>query len=145
MALDALRGYLQLANGLTEVTRQRAMASARALLAAGEEEGSGGVGARVQGQVQSLTADLLATSRANREMLTGLVTGEVERAVTRLRLLRRGDLDLVERRVERLERRLELVEGAGTAKPRSRPRSPRARTAKSAEGTSASRARGGIE
>ncbi len=35
MVLDGLRGYLQLANGLTDVTRERARAAAKALVAQG--------------------------------------------------------------------------------------------------------------
>ena len=35
MVLDGLRGYLQLANGLTDVTRERALAAAKAVATQG--------------------------------------------------------------------------------------------------------------
>ena len=35
MVLDGLRGYLQLASGLTDVTRERALAAARAVATQG--------------------------------------------------------------------------------------------------------------
>ena len=63
MVLDGLRGYIQLANGLTDVTRERARQAAKAMVAQGE----GGVGAvvpaPVRSQVGSLTDDLLAAGR----------------------------------------------------------------------------------
>ena len=56
MVRDALSNYLTLASGLTEVTRQRARAAAKALVAQG--------GATVE-QVSSLAEEMLHTSRAN--------------------------------------------------------------------------------
>jgi hypothetical protein len=110
MVLDGLRSYIQLANGLTDVTRERARAAARALLAQGEA----GVGAVVPGpvrsQVSSLTEDLLATSKANRSLLVQLVRAEVERSVTRLGLVSAHELDTANRRARSLERRVEELE-----------------------------------
>jgi hypothetical protein len=114
MVLDAVRGYLQLASGLTEVTRQRATASAKALLAsAGADQLlSGGVGqvamdqaARGQaamGQVAALADEIVATGKANRELLVGLVRAEVDRAVTGLGLVSRDDFEALQRSVDRL-------------------------------------------
>jgi polyhydroxyalkanoate synthesis regulator phasin len=110
MVLDGLRGYLQLATGLTDVTRERARAAARSVVA----QGGAGVEAVVPGQVKSqvsaLTDDLLAASKANRDLLLHLVRGEVERSVARLGLVSRADLDAERRRADRLEAKVRELE-----------------------------------
>jgi len=116
MVLDALRGYLQLANGLTDVTRQRALAAAKQLM----DQGGGVVGGAVGGvpvakQVQALAEDLVATSRNNRDLLVGLVRTEVDRAVSRFGLVSVDELAGMARKVERLERQLDAaIAFAGT-------------------------------
>lgn len=110
MVLEGLRGYLQLANGLTDVTRARARATARSLVAQGEA----GVGAVVPGpvreQVAGLTEDLIATSRANRDLLIGLIRAEVERSVARLGLVSAAELESATARAQRLEDRVHELE-----------------------------------
>lgn len=112
MVLDGLRGYLQLANGLTDVTRDRARAAARALVAQGEA----GVGAVLPGgvraQVSGLTEDLIATSKANRDLLVGLVRVEVERTVARLGLVSAAELQAATLRAQALEDRVHELERA---------------------------------
>jgi hypothetical protein len=109
MVLDALRGYLQLANGLTDVTRQRAIAAARALLEQGEEAMGGAVGGGVGKQVQTMAEELMATSRNNRDLLVGLIRTEVDRAVARVGLVSADELAAMARKVERLERQLDAA------------------------------------
>lgn len=106
MNLEGLRTYIQLANGLTEVTRERARAAAKALAAQGEAV----VPAPVRAQVGSLTDDLVATSRTNRDLLVNLVRAEVDRSVTRLGLVSAKELDRADRRARSLERRVEELE-----------------------------------
>ena len=110
MVLDGLRGYLQLATGLTDVTRERARAAARSVVT----QGGAGVEAVVPGQVKSqvsaLTDDLLAASKANRDLLLHLVRGEVERSVARLGLVSKADLDAERRRADRLEAKVRELE-----------------------------------
>jgi polyhydroxyalkanoate synthesis regulator phasin len=106
MVLDGLRGYLQLANGLTDVTRERARAAAKSLLVQGEAS----VGAVVPDNVRSLTDDLIATSKANRDLLMNLVRSEVERSVSRLGLVSAAELEAAARRARRLEERLTELE-----------------------------------
>ena len=106
MVLDGLRGYIQLANGLTDVTRERARAAARALVA----QGGAVVPTSVQTQVSSLTEDLMATSKANRHLLVNLVRGEVERSVARMGLVSTKEMDAAERRAAQLERRVAELE-----------------------------------
>lgn len=110
MVLDGLRGYLQLANGLTEVTRARAAATAKALVAQGEASVGSVVPTPVKAQVSALTEDLMATSKANRDLMLNLVRSEVERQVARLGLVSAQELDAAARRAKGLERRVAELE-----------------------------------
>lgn len=120
MVLDALRGYLQLASGVTEESRQRAAAAARSLLAQGGDADSGGPGQLHQ--VAALAEELMVTSRANRELLLGLIRTEVERALSRLGIATADEVEALRRSVERLERlvreqRSPAETGAGESMP----------------------------
>ena len=110
MVLDGLRGYIQLASGLTDVTRDRALAAAKSLLAQGEAGVGVVVPTPVRAQVGALTDDLLATSRTNRTLLVNLVRAEVERSVARLGLVSQQELAAATRRSTSLERRVEELE-----------------------------------
>jgi hypothetical protein len=113
MAFDALRGYVQLANGLTDVTRQRALQAARQLLDQGGDvvdlAVSTAVGGGVARQAQALAEDLLATSRTNRDLLVGLVRTEVERTVGRLGLVGADELAAMVRVIDRLQSQLDAA------------------------------------
>ncbi len=126
--LDALRGYIQLATGLTEVTVTRAREAAAALLSQGLDldkvpdvpgrDSAVSAATVAASQVQGLADDLLETSKQNREMLTGLVRAEVDRAAGRLGFVREEELAAVRRHVSRLETQLAEVRtqiGAGSA------------------------------
>jgi polyhydroxyalkanoate synthesis regulator phasin len=106
MVLDGLRGYLQLANGLTDVTRERARLAAKNLLAQGEAS----MGAVMPDNVRAVTDDLIATSKANRDLLLNLVRSEVERSVSRLGLVSAVELESAIRRARRLEERVMTLE-----------------------------------
>jgi hypothetical protein len=110
MVLDGLRGYLQLANGLSDVTRERARVAAKSLVAQGEAGVGAVLPAPLKAQVSSLTEDLIATSKANRALLIGLVGTEVERATARLGLAMAGELDAAKRRAQGLEQRVADLE-----------------------------------
>jgi hypothetical protein len=101
---DAVMGYLQVASGLSDVTKTKATATAKSLL------GDGGLGAASDkvnvGQVQSLAEELVAASKANRELLLSLVRAEVDRAVAAFGLASRDDVAALRRQVERLQRDL---------------------------------------
>ena len=60
----------------------------------------------IKGQVQELADDFLSTSRNNREMLMGLLTSEVDRAVSRMGFVREDELAAVRRHVQRLEKEI---------------------------------------
>ena len=124
--LDALRGYVQLATGLTEVTVAKAREAAAALLSQGLDlekvpdvpgkDSAVSAATVAASQVQGLADDLLETSKQNREMLTGLVRTEVDRAAGRLGFVREEELAAVRRHVSRLETQLAEVRaqiGAG--------------------------------
>ena len=119
---DAVIGYLQVASGLTDVTRQRATATAKSLLGDG---GLGGASDKVNvGQVQSLAEELVAASKANRELLTGLIRAEVDRAVGALGLATRDDVAALRRQVERLQhdmREMASTKKSATRKPTKKP------------------------
>jgi polyhydroxyalkanoate synthesis regulator phasin len=133
MVLDGLRGYLQLANGLTDVTRERAMLVAKSLVAQGEASVGAVLPDSLKTQVSSLTEDLIATSKANRALLVGLVGSEVERATARLGLAMSGELEAAKRRAQRLEQRVADLErevrgepstSAPSAAPAAAPKKP---------------------
>jgi hypothetical protein len=83
MAMDGLRGYLQLVSGLAEMSRARATEAASALLSLSSGLAGGRSSSAVQVQVQDLAEELLAAAAANRRSLIALVRSEVERAVAR--------------------------------------------------------------
>lgn len=115
--IEVLKAYLQVASGVGDLTRQRALEAARQALAAAAvlPVASAGVDG-LAAQASALADELLAAGRANREMLSHLVRAEVETVVSRLGLDGRSDLEaeLVtsRARVRELERDL----GATTAK-----------------------------
>jgi hypothetical protein len=120
--LDALRGYVSLATGLTEVTVSKAREAAAALLTQGLDIGKvpdvPGKDSAVAAasQVQGLADDLLETSKQNREMLVGLIRTEVDRAAGRMGFVREEELAAVRRHVSRLEDQMaELRESRGGA------------------------------
>jgi polyhydroxyalkanoate synthesis regulator phasin len=110
MVLDGLRAYLQLANGLTDITRERARTAAKSLVAQGEASVGAVLPDSLKTQVSSLTDDLVATSKANRALLIGLVRAEVERATSHLGLTMTSELKAMERRSQRLEQKVADLE-----------------------------------
>ncbi len=116
--LEDWRGYLQLVSGLTEVTARRARDVAASLLSRSPDlealvpEGLIPEGSAAR--VQDLADELVATSKANRELLMGLIRTEVDRAVGRLGFVREEELAAVRAHVARLED--QLAEAAPAAK-----------------------------
>lgn len=102
MVNDAVKGYLALASGLTEVTKQRAVAAAKNLVA------QGGAAA---GQVTALADDLVAQSKSNREAVTALVRFEVDKALGRVGLASADEVTELNARVRSLEAELRRVAG----------------------------------
>ncbi|MEP7017431.1 MAG: hypothetical protein ABI899_05350, partial [Actinomycetota bacterium] len=106
MVFESVRGYVQLASGLTELTRARATEAANGLLSlqgAGMEGGS-----KLALQVSALAEELLAAATANRHNLTALVRSEVDAAVNRIGLVPAEQLQ--ESQAEVASLRAELAE-----------------------------------
>ncbi len=99
--LEDLRGYIQMASGLTEVTAAKARDVAMSLVNQGLSLTT--KAPDVVGQVQEMADDLVSTSKTNREMLIGLIRTEVDRAVGRMGFVREDELAALRRRVEHLE------------------------------------------
>jgi polyhydroxyalkanoate synthesis regulator phasin len=116
MVMDAVRGYVQLANGLTEVTRQRAQHAAKALL---QQTGADALTTKVS----DLADEIVATSKSNRQLLQAIVANEVEGAVARLGFVRTEEVAALSRRVEGLERELADAQAAAAASPTASPAS----------------------
>ena len=112
MVMDALRGYLQLASGLTEVTREKARQAAKAMVAQAVHLGERPADAR--SQVRALADELATTARANRDHLVAIVRVETERAVTAIGVASADDVAALRRRVEALDRRLTDLAGPGS-------------------------------
>lgn len=102
--LDEIRGYLQMASGLTEVTAAKAREIAMALVGQGMNLGT--KAPDVVGQVQELADDLMATSKGNRDLLTNMIRSEVDKAVGRMGFVREDELAALRRHVQRLENEL---------------------------------------
>ena len=103
---DALKGYLALASGLTEVTKARATAAAKAVVAQG---------GNAAGTVTGLADDLLAQSRSNREALTALVKFEVDKALGRVGLASADEVSELTARIRSLEGQLREAKAAAKA------------------------------
>ena len=111
--VEAVQTYVNLVNGLTRATRERARTTARGLLA---QVGLEGVADDAERRVGKLTEEILSASRANRELVENLVAGEVTKAASRWGFVRNDDLDEV--REEIAELRVQLArQQAGTATP----------------------------
>jgi BMFP domain-containing protein YqiC len=85
MGFESVRAYVQLASGLSDLTRARAMEAAQGLLslpAVGIATGN-----KMASQAGALADELLAAATANRSNLTTLVRSEVDAAITRLGLV----------------------------------------------------------
>src|SRR6476620_7185005 len=102
MAFEAVRGYVQLASGLGELTKTRAQEAAQGLPSLPAVSNTG----RVAAQVTALADELLAAATTNRENLTALVRHEVEAAVGRLGLVPVTELEAVQAQVIRLKAEL---------------------------------------
>jgi thioesterase domain-containing protein len=117
--LDAIKGYVELATGLTEVTVKRAQEAAQSLVNQGMSMLSTDAVPDVPGKdqavdaaktaansVQELADELLETSKQNRDLLTGLIRTEVDRSAGRMGFVREEELAAVRRHIARLENQI---------------------------------------
>ena len=143
MVLDDLRTYLQMASGITEATTAKAREVVSGLLASGLALTTRAVPSPdVVGQVQELADDLVATSRNNRELLTGVIRTEVDKAVGRMGFVREDELAALRRHVQRLQAQVtELQDRMGQPGQASSATEP----AEASGGTEPAEASGGTE
>lgn len=100
MARELLRGYLQLAAGLGELTRSRAVELAGGLL---DLDSMGSATGKVTDAVTGLADELMSASSINRKAVSELVRREVESVVSRLGLVSAADLEEAKQQVRRLQ------------------------------------------
>ena len=130
--LEGLRGYVQLASGLTEVTASKAKDAAMSLVNQGLSVP--GKTPDVVGSVQDIADDLVTTSKQNREMLVGLIRTEVDRAVGRMGFVREDELAALRTRLEHLEAQVRADEqAAGKSKREPKEKSTGSAKKKSSE------------
>src|SRR5680860_779224 len=132
MSFESFRGYVQLASGLGELTRARAMEAAQGLMSLpGVSVASG----KFAVQVGALAEELLAAATTNREHLTTLVRSEVDAAVTRLGLVPAEKLEESQAEAARLRAEIAALRSAsarstaGTVKKTAAKKSAAKRTA----------------
>lgn len=113
--LDAVRGYLQLAGGLTEVALRKAFEAVDGLLAGDEDaevladDPTGGSSKADRVPMHGLADDLIGQASAGAESLTSVIRGEIDRTAGRLGFVREEELAAVRRHVARLEGQLVQV------------------------------------
>ncbi|MGN6301519.1 MAG: histone H1-like repetitive region-containing protein [Angustibacter sp.] len=91
--IDMVRGYVQLAGGLTQVTRQRALEVARQVVAGGPAGAMPVRPEELAARASALADELVTAGRQNRALLLDLVRSEVENVVARLGLTGREELE----------------------------------------------------
>ncbi len=85
MVKRSVRAYVELASGLGEMTRARAVEAAQEIVALA---GAGGSASAIAQQVERLAGDLLKAAEQNRAQVVGLVQREVEAALDRVDVAR---------------------------------------------------------
>lgn len=118
MVMDALRGYVQLASGLTEVTRQRAQQAAKQLL---QQTGADSLTSGLTGKAGDLADEIVATSKSNRALLQAIIGNEVEGAVAKLGFVRAEEVAALRRRIDRLEQEKAAAAATPTTAPTATP------------------------
>jgi hypothetical protein len=133
MAFESVRAYIQLASGLSDLTRARAMDAAQGLLsmpAAGLATST-----KMATQASALADELLAAAVANRSNLTALVRSEVDAAImARLGLVPLQKFE--EAQAEAAELRKEVATLRSASPKAAPPRSPATSAAPAAKSPS---------
>jgi polyhydroxyalkanoate synthesis regulator phasin len=108
MRQDAWRAYLEMALGVTEASRKKAVKAARKLVGRSDFPAD---------QIQGLADDLLRASAANREAVTRIVRTELDRALGAVGLAKADELAELRTRVRELEEQLRLASENPSAAP----------------------------
>lgn len=94
MVRDAIKRYVEAAQSLTEVPRERAEQIARKLAGSGLID---------REQIRGVATDIVGRSRENRRKLTDLVTREIRRQVSRIGFASKDEVERLRQRVQALE------------------------------------------
>jgi polyhydroxyalkanoate synthesis regulator phasin len=94
MVREALKRYVDAAQSLTEVPRERAEQVARRLA---------GLGLIDPGQIKGVASDIVGRSRENRRKVTELVAREMRRQVSRIGFASKDEVERLRQRVQALE------------------------------------------
>ena len=94
MVGEGLQNYVSMVTGLTKTTKAKAAAAAKALLA---QTGLDEVAADASERVSKLADEIVAASKANRELLQKMVETEVDKAADRLGFARAEEVDALRR------------------------------------------------
>ena len=125
MVRDAIKRYVEAAQSLTEVSRERAEQIARTLAGSGLID---------PGQIRGVASDIVGRSRENRRKLTDLIAREIRRQVSRIGFASKDEVERLRQRVEALEssdrraRQASPVKRKPAAKARTKAKTPRKRT-----------------
>lgn len=99
MVGEQLQSYVNLVGGLTRATKAKAAEAAQGLLSAA---GLDDVAADASERVTNLADEIIAASRANRELLLTLIGTEVDKAAARMGFARSEDLETLRGEVAEL-------------------------------------------
>ena len=112
MVFESVRGYVELASGLGDLTKARAKDAAQGLLSlpvAGMTTGS-----KMALQASTLADEIFAAATANRSNLTELVRSEVDVAITRLGLVPAQKLEEAQAEATRLRAEVARLRSASS-------------------------------
>jgi polyhydroxyalkanoate synthesis regulator phasin len=112
---DAIKRYVDAAQSLTEIPRERAERVARRLA---------GNGMIDPGQIRSVAVDLVERSRENSRRVTELVAGEIRRQLSRVGFASRDEVEHLRRRVQALEANQAASRRASAKAPTSKRSAP---------------------
>ncbi|MGV1010392.1 MAG: hypothetical protein ACOYBY_17630 [Dermatophilaceae bacterium] len=105
MLMDAIRGYIQIASGLTDATSEKAKEVAQSLLSVAGIANPN----EVAGQVSGMAEEVMSTAKAQRANLIALVRAEVTTVVDSSGLARSADLDALKSRLAKLASEVEAM------------------------------------
>jgi polyhydroxyalkanoate synthesis regulator phasin len=99
VVVEGVHNYVAMVNGLTKLTRDKAVSTAKTLLA---QAGLQDVAADAQERVATLAEELLQASKANRKLLESMVASEIDKAVSRWGFARQEEVDDLRKQVAEL-------------------------------------------
>lgn len=94
MVRDAIKRYVESAQSLSEIPRERAEQIARTLAGSGLID---------REQIRGVASDIVGRSRDNRRKLTDLITREIRRQVSRIGFATKDEVERLRQRVQALE------------------------------------------